>query len=78
MVCLLHLFATRARHSQGRMEQPLLKKMEKQPNFWDSRTPQWHGYVNCFKEISLEEIDTLLQEYENRNRKTFSVMLRKY
>ena len=28
-----------------------------------------HGHVNCFEEISLEEIDTLLQEYENRNRK---------
>ena len=32
-------------------------------------TPQLHGHVNCFEEISLEEIDTLLQEYENRNRK---------
>ena len=32
-------------------------------------TPQLHGHVNCFKEVSLEEIDTLLQEYENRYRK---------
>ena len=29
--------------------------------------PQLQGHVNCFKEIFLEEIDTLLQEYENRN-----------
>ena len=29
-------------------------------------TPQLHSHVNCFKEVSLEEIDTLLQEYENR------------
>ena len=28
-----------------------------------------HGYANCFKEISLEEIDTLLQEYENSKHK---------
>ena len=32
-------------------------------------TPPLHGHVNCFKEVSLEEIDTLLQEYENRYRK---------
>ena len=32
-------------------------------------TPQLHVHVNCFKEVSLEEIDTLLQEYENRYRK---------
>ena len=28
-----------------------------------------HGQVNCFKEVSLEETDTLLQEYENRYQK---------
>ena len=32
-------------------------------------TPQLQGHVNCFKEISLEEINTLLQGYQNRNRK---------
>ena len=32
-------------------------------------TPKLHGHVNCFKVVSLEEIDTLLQEYENRYRK---------
>ena len=32
-------------------------------------TPQLYGHVNCFKVVSLEEIDTLLQEYENRYRK---------
>ena len=37
MVCLLHLFATSARHSQCRMKQPLHKKIEIQSNFWDSR-----------------------------------------
>ena len=41
-------------------------------------TPQLQVHVNCFKEVSLEEINTLLQEYENRYRKTFSMMLRKY
>ena len=32
-------------------------------------TPQLHGHLNCFKEVLLEEIDTFLQEYENRYRK---------
>ena len=32
-------------------------------------TPQLHGHVNCFKEVSLEETDILLQEYENRYQK---------
>ena len=32
-------------------------------------TPQLHSCVNCFKEVSLEEIETFLQEYENRYRK---------
>ena len=32
-----------------------------------------HGHVNCFKEISLEDIDTLLQKYENRNRKNILI-----
>ena len=41
-------------------------------------TPQLQVHVNCFKEVSLEEINTLLQEYENRYRETFSMMLRKY
>ena len=73
MVCLLHFFTTRARHSQGRMERPLHKKIEKSqisgiPDELFS-TPPLHGHVNCFKEVSLEEIDTLLQEYENRYQK---------
>ena len=32
-------------------------------------TPQLHGHLNYFKEVLLEEIDTFLQEYENRYRK---------
>ena len=68
MVCLLNLFATRSRHSQGRIEQPLHGNISGIPDGLFS-TPQLHGHVNWFKEISLEEIDTFLPEYENRNRK---------
>ena len=35
-------------------------------------TQQLHGYVNWFKEISLEDIDTLFQEYEIRNQKNIA------
>ena len=65
MVCLLHLFTTRARQSQGRMEQPLHKKIEKKVKFLGFlyelfSAPQLHGHVYCFKEVSLEEIDTFV------------------
>ena len=55
------------------MEQPLHKKIEKSqisgiPDELFS-TPPLHSHVNCFKQVSLHEIDTLLQEYENRYRK---------
>ena len=73
MVCLLHLFATRVRHSQSRMEQPLLKnsQISEIPDKLFS-TQQLHGYGNLFKETSLEEIDTLFQEYEIRNQKNIA------
>ena len=45
MVCLLNLFATRARHSQGRMEQPLHDNISGIPDGLFS-TPQLHGHVN--------------------------------
>ena len=35
-------------------------------------TQQLHGYGNLFKETSLEEIDTLFQEYEIRNQKNIA------
>ena len=74
MVCLLHLFTTRARQSQGRMEQPLHKKIKKKSNFWDF-------YMNCFqlhnctatyiasKKSHQKRLTLLLQEYENRYQK---------
>ena len=54
------------------MEQPLHKKVKNSqisgiPDELFS-TLQLYGHVNCFKEFSLEEIDTLLQGYENRHR----------
>ena len=65
-------FYNKNRQSQDRMEQPQHKKVKNSqisgiPDELFS-TPQLYGHVNCFKEFSLEEIDTLLQGYENRHR----------
>ena len=56
-------------------QEQLHKKIKKQSSFWDSRWTVFNSAIarlcklHCFKEILLEEIDTLLQEYENKNRK---------
>ena len=47
------------------MEQPLHKKIKKTVKFLRFQMKK----ILYFKEISLEEIYTMLQEYENRNRK---------
>ena len=64
MVYLLHLFATRARHIQGRMEK-LLQKEIKNSHISGIRdelfsTPQLHGHVNYCKKIPVEESDTIV------------------
>ena len=73
IVYLLHLFTIRARHSQGRMEQPLQKKIEKKSNFRDSRWTVFNSGIarprKWLQRSLIRRDDTLLQDYENRYRK---------